>query len=175
MTTKQLKGLVQRRNGAASTVALTVSSRGEISMPLSIAKSLAGAGEVAVAAELDKDTIVTFRAKVSSDGTLKRTPGSSAEVRKASISESPENSVGQDTSLRGIWRPVTNGGGFRSRPDLHQPMNSSGAIPRTGDDGSQNWDSARSMEVDLTAGKSDAHPVIQKAAEMIIRSSRGGK
>lgn len=174
MNAWKLRALVQRRDGGTAKATLFVSSQGVLTVAQPIAKSLAG-NEVKIAAEVDEKTICVFRAKISADGTVKRTPGSSAEIRKADLAQGPTVAVTPPNKVTPTpfpWTPCLNEGGFVGSDGL---VNSSAALPRTGDDGSQNWNPASAFEVDLTAGKSDAHPVIQKACEMIIARSRGGQ
>lgn len=177
--TVALKALVVPQLGPSVMTELFVGSTGKLSIPIDAAKAVrrtAGAS-VAISCELDAGSIATLKARVAQDGTVEVIPGTSAEVKKATLrkadtQQNPTNVVGQPTKPAGLWKPCLNEGGFVGSNGL---LNSSAALPRTGDDGSEHWDRASAFEVDLTAGRSDVHPVIAKACDMIIRRSRGSK
>jgi hypothetical protein len=156
-----LQAVVQPTFGAVVKAALTVGSNGRLSIPREVARDVArNSPVVKIACEIDPASIATFKARVHSDGTVERIQGTSAEVLKASIakdspSESPENAVGQKTTLGDLWTPVTNGGGNPGFLGKGAPpnklMNSSAAIPRRAPDGTTGWVPAEAVTLAVGA------------------------
>ena len=89
-----LQAVIQPQFGKSISTTLTVGSDDVLRIPQDVAKAARRNGStVTVATEIDPATLTTFRAKVSSDGTVHPVPGAAAMVAKANVVGQPTRGV----------------------------------------------------------------------------------